>query len=348
MTETSGDDILFHEDEIKFLILEMERLGIMEKEIFESIVKTLKSDLVEVTKPDAEAVAALVDEIKGDRTLKEYAEASGVSSPTLSRIMNGKITRPLTIETIVYLVSASEKNTLGTMHRLARSCGYMSRSEQSALRGKIQLRQTRNGMFAAVKKEMLAVIVTEMFQRGTVNDSRLLDSESGTLFTVNELALKYDFAFDVDEEGQKSSWHFFCFPQRTEDYKTEPVSADALARNMMKELSPLFLTDAWLPSQHADKKISFCFVDAGVFEEFCNLMEYSKFNNRFSAILIDEDANKVIEERCFKTNNGIGQNSLFNLPLKIAINFDDDTVVDEIGENSFVIISDELDGGADD
>lgn len=320
----------------------------MDNEVFNSVVKTLESDLVQVTSPDAAAVAEIVNAAKGDRTLKEYADATGISSPTLSRIMNGKITRPLTTSTIVSLISESDINTLGTMYKLARASGYMSKSQQSALLGRMQLRQTREGLFASVKRLMLTVVVTELYQRGTVNDSRLLESEPGNLFTITEQVMKYDFAFDVDREGEKSEWCFICFPQTIEDYKVTPVSADKLARSMVKELSPLFLTDAWIPSQHADKKISFCFADANVFEDFCSLMDYSKFNNRFSAILIDTDNNRVIEERCFDTSNGAHQESVFDLPLQIAINFDDDTVIDEVGENSFVIMSETDDGGADD
>lgn len=320
----------------------------MDNEVLESIVKTLESDLVQITTPDGAAVAEIVNAAKGDRTLKDYADATGISAPTLSRIMNGKISRPLSIPTIVALISQSEINTLGTMHKLARASGYMSKSQQSALLGKMQLRQTREGLYASVKRLMLTVIVTELFQRGAVNDSKLLESEPGDLFTITEQILKYDFAFDVDQEGKKSVWCFICFPQTVEDYKTTPISADKLARSMVKELSPLFLTDAWLPTQHADKKISFCFADAEIYDEFCSLMEYSKFNNSFSAILIDTDGNRVTEERCFKANNGIQPDSAFDLPLKIAINFDDDTVVDEVGENSFLIMTEADDGGADD
>lgn len=319
----------------------------MDKEMFENVVKTLKSDLVEVTKPDGDAIAEIVNEAKGDRTLKEYADATGISAPTLSRIMNGKITRPLSIETIVSLLSQSDMNTLGTMHKLARSCGYMSKAEQSALRGRIQLRQTREGLYANVKRLMLTVIVTELFQRGTTNDPRLLESDPGTLFTVSEQTIKYDFAFDAEQDGNKKLWCFFCFPQNVEDYKASHISADKLARGIFRELSTLFLTDAWMPSEHADKKISFCFSDADIFEEFCSLMGSSKFNNEFSAILIDEDANRVLEENCFKANNGVQQDSVFSLPLKMAINFDDETVADEIGENSFVIMTEEEDEAED-
>jgi len=320
----------------------------MDNEVFKSVVKTLESDLVQITTPDGEAIAEIVNAAKGDRTLKEYADATGISAPTLSRIMNGKITRSLSIPTIVSLISQSEINTLGTMHKLAQANGYMSKSQQSALLGKMQLRQTREGLYASVKRMMLTIVVTELFQRGTVSDSRLLESEPGDLFTVTEQLMKYDFSFDVDHEGEKSVWCFICFPQQVDDYKTTPTTAGKLARSMVNGLSPLFLTDAWLPSQHADKKISFCFADAEVFEEFCSLMEYSKFNNCFSAILVDEENNRIVEERCFAVNSGKQQDSVFDLPLQIAINFDDSTVVDEVGENSFIIMTETDTGGADD
>ena len=77
-------------------------------------IKVLKSDLVQVERPDEQEVASLVQKAKGKRTLKESADLTRISASTLSRIMNGKITRPLSLEIIVRIIWNSKKNTLHT------------------------------------------------------------------------------------------------------------------------------------------------------------------------------------------------------------------------------------------
>lgn len=309
----------------------------MDKERMNSIVKTLKSDLVQVMGPNEEEVSALVLRAKGDvRTLKEFADATGISAPTLSRILNGKIARPLSPEAIVSIINASQYNTLNAMYELARANGYISKAEQAALQARYKLRNSRNGMHMSVKSIMHTTIVAELHQRCEDMDGTLLTAEPGELFTVIDQAVKYDFSFEVTSNKETYTWAFFTFPQRVEDFKLNGISADRLARNVIRDLSPVFLTDAWLPAQYTQHKISFCFVDKEMFESFTHLVERGKLHNRFSTVLIDEVNAKFLKENEFKKTDT--DESIFERPLKVGINFVDDSVADEDKEYNFSFI----------
>jgi len=309
----------------------------MNREAMDSALKTIKSDMIQVTAPNEAEVAELVTRAKGDeRSLRDFADATGISAATLSRIMNGKITRPLTLETIVTIVANSDSFTLRTIFDLARANGYMSRAEQTALRARQQLNSTRNSTHASTKSYMHTAIVAELFQRGGEMNRSILETNPGKLCTAIEQAVKYDFSMSVDLDGEQYEWIFFAFPMQSEDYKSSGISADKLVRNLVREISPVFLTDAWLPAQYEGYKISFCFVDPDIYSEFVRLTDYGKLNNCFSAVLLDTKTAKLIEEHPYQTV--MQHDSVFDLPLKVAISFEDDDVADEVGECNFLFV----------
>ncbi len=309
----------------------------MDRESYESALNVAKSDLIPVTAPDADEVAELVSKAKGDgRSLREFAEDTGISAPTLSRIMNAKITRPLTLETIVTIVGNSEHFTLRTVFDLARANGYMSKAEQGALRARQQLHAARNSTYAVTKEYMRTAVLAELFQRGGEMNRNVLETNPGTLCTALEQAVKYDFSMHVNLDGEEYDWIFFAFPMRTEDFKSSGVPADRLARKLVTDLSPVFLTDAWLPAQYENRKISFCFVDQDIYSAFVNITDYGKLNNSFTAILLDEETAKLIEEHTYQTAKH--HDSVFDLPLRMAISFEDDDVADEVGEYNYLFV----------
>lgn len=311
----------------------------MDKEMMDSALKTIKSDLVQVTAPNESEVAELVLKAKGEnRSLREFAEATGISAPTLSRIANGKITRPLSLETIVSIVGNSDSFTLRTLYELARANGYMSKAEQNALRARQQLHATRNSAYVSVKSIMHTTIVAELFQRGGDMDKRFLETNPGALCTAIEQVVKYDFSMQIDIDGEQYDWVFLTFPQMAEDFVASGVAVDKLVRNIVREVSPVFLTDAWLPAQYDGKKISFCFVDADIYNEFVRITEHGRLQNSFSAILLDVENARLEEEHIYETVQQ--HSSVFDLPMKVAISFMDDEIADEVGECNYLFVED--------
>ena len=302
-------------------------------------IRVLEDDFVQVTEPDYDEVAEIILEAKGESwTMKEFAQATGISAPTLSRMINGKLTRPMSIENIVRIISNSEIDTSANIFRFARANGYMSKAEQQSLRSRMKLRETRAGFHDSQKQLMSVIIKSGLFERGCSIDPEVMEDRPGTLVTSLGKPIKYDFYLELEKDGKQYTWIFFIFPQKLEDYKIDKFDVERMTSQLVKDLSPVFMTDSWNSEEYADKKISFCFVVENLYEGFNALLGDAHFNNRFSSILINDSTNKVVEENGFSAVKFEANPCVFDMPVVIGITFEEDAVAEEITGDDFLFL----------
>ena len=146
---------------------------------------------------------------------------------------------------------------------------------------------------------------------------------------------------DVESESEKYAWVIWAFPQSEEDYSDGSFNPRQLASQLMRELSPVFLADSWTPDLYSEAKITFCFVDWQLFECFYRLLNGAKLNNRFSAILIDQETLDVQEERILPSAGFPDSTSLFDLPPVMSITHDSADVAEEITGEDFLIFDED-------
>ena len=306
-------------------------------------LELIKNDLVQVTEPDPEELAEITKRAIGSTPLREFGAKAGVSASTLSRIMNSKITKPLTAETLLNIVVSSDvasEEPSALLRELARANGMMSRSEQKALHQHLGLRKQRDQLHVSVKRAMSTTLLARLAEcgvglNGDGNDG--FDVGGGYIKNVTEMGIRYDFRLDVESESEKYAWVIWAFPQSEEDYSDGSFNPRQLASQLMRELSPVFLADSWTPDLYSEAKITFCFVDWQLFECFCHLLNGAKLNNRFSAILIDQEALNVQEERILPSASFPDSTSLFDLPPVMSITHDIADVAEEITGDDFLI-----------
>ncbi len=304
-------------------------------------IKALEADFVLVSEPDAETVAKLVLEAKGEeRTMKEFAEATGISAPTLSRIVNGKITRPMSVINMLRVIDKSVEESSANFFALARANGYMSKSEQRAIRDRVQVRKQKNGVYMTVKELMSLIVKAGFVDRGCQADTTILENNPGGLESIFEHVPKYDFNLRTQYKEDEFDWVFYMLPYSVQE---EGFSADKLCCQIIRELSPIFMTDSWKPDLYKDKKITFGFVDKELFEVFYAYMQQAEFNNRFSVCLLNTDTGRV-EETSFIAKNFKNNESLFDLSPILSMSFAEDGIADEIMGNDFLL----FDTGEDD
>ena len=310
-------------------------------------LELISSDLVQVTEPDPDELAEAVKKAIGTSPLREFGAKAGMSASTLSRIMNGKITKPLTVETVLNIVvssDASPDDTVGLLRELARANGMMSKSEQHTLRQHMGLRKQRDELHRSMKKVMSTTLLARLAERGVAlnndGDGEDFDVGGGYIKNVTENGIRYDFRLDAESKEEKYTWVLWAFPQSEEDYSDGSFNPRQVANQLLKELSPVFLADAWTPDLYAEAKLTFCFVDWQVFMIFCHLMDGAKLNNRFSAILIDADALNVKEERLFPSADYPDSTSLFDLPPVMSFTHDFADVAEELTGDDFLIFDD--------
>lgn len=299
-------------------------------------IQILKDDFVLVSEPDAQEVASIVLNAKGEgRTMKEFAEATGISAPTLSRIANGKISKPMSVENMLRIIEKSVDESSANFFALVRANGYISKSEQKAIRDRQHVRKTRQGLQGTVKGLMSVVVKAAFVDRGCSMDATMLEDNPGGLESIFGHVPKYDFNLRTEYKDDEFDWVFYLIPHSSEDYITEKFDIDKLGCQILRELSPIFMTDAWKPDLYADKKITFALIDRDLYEVFYEYLRYARFNNRFSICLLNTDTGRV-EETSFETANKKPNESLFDLPSIMSATFAEDGVTSEIIGNDFL------------
>ena len=121
-------------------------------------------EFVVVRVPDKLALGQLITEIRGERTMAQLAEQCNVSPSTLSRAVNGKMTKPLSQELIKALAAKSDDPFM--LERLVRANGMADaktcEERKQMAHDNLSLREERLNTERKVKN----IISTELLRRG--------------------------------------------------------------------------------------------------------------------------------------------------------------------------------------
>ena len=288
------------------------------KKNVEETIKLIKDDIVKVTEPDFEEVAKVIRAIKGEeRSMKQFAKDTGISAPTLSRIINGKVTKPMSIESMLLIAinAHDESKSQELFYELARANGYMSRGEQEKVKAKFKLKKAMQSLYSIREDTMSMVIKGALFERGASLGSQILENRKGKLPTELGYSVKYDFDLDITGDIGEYRWVFFCIPHRCNDWENiKGPDIKELNNQLMRQVSPIFVTDSWNPEKYKDYKVSFCFIDELLYDSFSKATGNAKFNNRFSIILLDDDKGRFVKEMKYEAANYKEEMSPLDLP----------------------------------
>ena len=271
-------------------------------------------DYVQVRPPVKELMTRAIHDIKGpDRSMVELAEAAGISTSMLSRIVNGNYTKPISVEVLQKLASCAPEGCPVDLEILF-DCNGMITKEEAARRRPVDQRRQRIIELKRRSREMRDIIADELFARGIaikklggpfryeVNDSKLFAR-----------AMVCDMAITLPDE-EYIEWGFFMMAAIHEEGDTDREDAIYI-RRIISNYAVIFLQDAWEPENSKHNKFSFGFVDEGFFNRFIDALEVAKLNNRMSAILINLKTRKVVKEYNFPCKNFSETGSLFDAPV---------------------------------
>ena len=121
-------------------------------------------EFVVVRVPDKLALGQLITEIRGERTMAQLAEQCNVSPSTLSRAVNGKVTKPLSQELIKALAAKSDDPFM--LDRLVRANGMADaktcEEQKRMAHDSRSMREERLNTERKVKN----IVSTELLRRG--------------------------------------------------------------------------------------------------------------------------------------------------------------------------------------
>ena len=270
--------------------------------------------------PDVTELSNLIKKAKGpSRTMAEFAEACGISASTFSRIANGKIIQPLSIEVLsqIWLNADSESGVY--IYSLTAANGMTSKDFRDRKEGRRPGSYDADERRFSLENEMKNIISTELLERGLgILSQKRVDKDSNIPAAVGgcgrgNLLLKLQ---GYEPRYWKYQTMAFTGIKRV-SIGQEPelgIDYECEADFMFHDEAETFLLDAWETERMHDIKISYVFPDAELFDAFYHRVEKAQVNNWISIIWVDLNRKEVMEEKFLTRRDGRTMSSLFDLP----------------------------------
>jgi len=252
---------------------------------------------------DKQKLAELVIRAKGpERTMAQFAEDTGISAPTLSRIANGKINNPLSQEVLQKIFDSRCENADFTFGSLLAANGMVDRTMVEKGKDYVDRMLSARDRGIALERHMKNAIMNALLERG---------------FTVQTIPAELDNRKHESPFGVRTPYDFnFYLPNETLPYwyfETVGGKAPAGFGRTTMSATQLFLVDAWAPEFLQGQRTSFVFEHRLVYESFIERFRNAPIENAFSAILVDIETETVIDETWLSRSQEIP--SVLSLPV---------------------------------
>lgn len=272
-------------------------------------------DYVQVRPPIKKMMTEIVNAMKGpDRSMADFATATGLSTSMLSRIVNENYAKPISVDVLQKIADKRSDDCPLDLEDLLEANGMMTKEEASR-QSSMERRRQRIMEQQKRQRDMRDIITDELFARGVAIKklgvpprSEIHDSE---LFFGARVC---DMAITLPEQKDYIEWGFSML-SGIRDSDDDRRDDSFYIRRIIDNNAVIFLQDAWEPEESKQNKFSFGFVDETYFNMFIDALQIAKFNNQMSAILIDINAQKVLKEYIFPCKNFPDAKSLFDLPV---------------------------------
>ena len=253
------------------------------------------AEYTQVYSPDKELLAQIVTAAKGpDRSMAQFADETKVGASTLSRIVNQRITKPISVEALESIYENRASGCKITKAQMMRANGMVLTEEYERRRNQARIRRedtiVREG---TIRK----IIPDELFARN-VSIQRLPVSEKNDTAESNLFNdfIVCDMVIEVTDDNHRYPWGFNILASVTTSDQKED-EARWYVRSAIRRYAVLFLIDAWETESFNDMKLSFVFADELIYRMFVNSLKEKPIRNRFTAILVDAGGGAVIDEK---------------------------------------------------
>ena len=246
---------------------------------------------LQVKMPDVMMLAELLIRAKGrTRTMAQMSAACGVNTSTLSRIANGKISKPLTIEVLQSIYDNRDTDAEFSFEQLLGANGMISEENverRKTLEERLLELDDKKQHRENCRRQAKNVIINALLARDIIVRKIPASFERRRTEAPYGINLPYDFNVYI-EDAVPQLWYFKVID--TTDL------LDGINR-AFRVLSAFFLLDSWEPGFFDNTKTTFIFHDAAVFESVVRQYRDAPIKTVMSAMLIDARAEKIIAEK---------------------------------------------------
>lgn len=254
------------------------------------------NNYVATLSPDKDKLAEMLSAMKGpSRTMAQFAEECAVGPSTLSRISNGRITKPLSVSVIESIYQHRDENADVSLDQFYHANGYVLEDEISRRSSAYDYFNIR----LRSKEDMKAAITNELFIRG-IQIQRLPLPHTGKDL-LNELTaplptyIPCDIAVKASIDGQSYDLGFFIIPETAEPTGNEREDRRFI-RTLFRRYALIFLTDAWEEERKEDIRMTFVFRSYPYHVAFVKALEKAPLRSAFTSVCLKPDLSGVYEE----------------------------------------------------
>lgn len=283
----------------------------------------MNREYVQAYVPDKAKLAEYLNLAKGPhRTMAEFAEAcskdgkeGAVSASTFSRIANGHIKKPLSIEMIGLIINNAAEPRAFRYEELMRANGFVPKDERNQTEhGGMREFRTRSTERENMNRTIRNIMTDELLARGhslMYEPESLLDKIPKSSFGLYRYR-----GFSIHMKGcDPLYWKFLVYfydPRDIPEHWEEEKKVHYHMADIMNEWPHLFLADAWEPEKFKNVQHSIVFTDPEVYKIFYERIKKTKVNTWMSVILVDVVHQEVIEEKMIPRQDGKKFASVFD------------------------------------
>lgn len=254
--------------------------------------------------PDRMKLAELLLKAKGpSRTMADFAQLTGISTSTLSRIANGKITKPLNHELLQTVYNCRDGEANFSFSALLLANGTVEKDAYE--KGKAMTQRLLAHEESIIhERQAKNAIVNALLARGITVQSIPRSFEHRKYESPFGISAPYDFNFYI-EDAPERLWYF--------EVVDKPGGIPTGMGRTFIKTSRIFLLDAWQPDFLKGQKNSFIFFYRETYAQFVANYQGAPIQSSVSAILVNPKTEEVIEESWISEQAKIG--SVFDRPF---------------------------------
>lgn len=258
----------------------------------QTMAEERQTEYIQVHTPDIMKIGEYVIKAKGvNRTMAQFAEECGIGASTLSRIANGKITKPLSADVVKAIYEHRDPESKISFDMFMAANGMRDREKHE--------RMTSMGPNYSIREESMNrerqaknAIVAALLERDVPIMKVPGSMEHRRTEAPYGMRMYFDFAFYIEDAPQQL-WYFDVIPYKTDEH-------NKLRSYMFERLSSLFakifLVDAWVPDYFRNQKTTFVFCDSTIYASVVEQYKDAPINSAITVMLIDSDNEKIVEE----------------------------------------------------
>jgi hypothetical protein len=253
----------------------------------QELVRAYK-DYEQVHVPNKEELAELVKKAKGDdRSMAEFSRICGEQGPsTFSRIVNGKIEKPVSTGLLVAIAKHAADPSEVTLDQLLRANGKIPKDEVMKKDEPLDLKAISLAYGIPRIRDMLIDYYLKQGKSVTIEPPKNLPTSKYAL------ELPSDFIFQV-RGSVPLYWNFMV----DEDFDLPGGMDSEALKKAMQRYSPLFLRDAWDPKSLKDVRNIIVFAGKFRFDAFVNFFHGVKIKTKITAMCVDLPRKCIVEEK---------------------------------------------------